>query len=437
MQFDKITEFLFNQLIKNEDLNVNLDSENSTFVRFNNSQVRQATHVDQNVLTLTMRDQSKEAKVSVNITGELNKDKILLSNSIRKLRSEVKILTPHPRYTPFKNNGTSQKISHKQLPTDKKILNEIFTVTKGCDFAGFLAKGPMIRANANSKGQKHWFEINPFFLDYSIYNGPKAVKGCYANSEWNSNELEQTITESKYFLNLMNKPVQKLERGKYRTYLAPAAMAEIVGLLKWGAFSYENFKAGNSAFKKLYEKESILSSHFSIRENFSLGMSPLFNDLGESGEELVNLITNGLLKNFLISSKSSHQFNIPTNFASSSESPRAAEILPGTLKREDIFKELDSGVYLSNLHYLNWSDLNHARVTGMTRYACFLVEDGEIKGPIQDMRFDESLFDLFGKNLVNLTNFQTFDTDVSTYFNRNVGGSLLPGLLAKEFTFTL
>ena len=32
-----------------------------------------------------------------------------------------------------------------------------------------------------------------------------------------------------------------------------------------------------------------------------------------------------------------------------------------------------------NLHYLNWSDNIGGRITGMTRYACFWVENGEIK----------------------------------------------------------
>ena len=69
---------------------------------------------------------------------------------------------------------------------------------------------------------------------------------------------------------------------------------------------------------------------------------------------------------------------------------------PGGLGREAIFKELGTGIYLSNLHYLNWSDSFEGRITGMTRYACLWVENGRIIGPIETMRWDDSIYRLFG-----------------------------------------
>lgn len=113
------------------------------------------------------------------------------------------------------------------------------------------------------------------------------------------------------------------------------------------------------------------------------------------------------------------------------------EILPGTLRREDILKELGTGLYLSNLHYLNWSDRLNARITGMTRYACFWVENGEIVAPIEDLRFDESLYDCLGANLLNITDFEEVDPMVSTYESRAFGGKKVPGMLIKDFKFTL
>lgn len=98
---------------------------------------------------------------------------------------------------------------------------------------------------------------------------------------------------------------------------------------------------------------------------------------------------------------------------------------------------LDTGLYLSNLHYLNWSDRPTARVTGMTRYACFWVEGGEIFAPIAHLRFDESLYRCWGDNLIALTNGLEFIPDVDTYGSRQLGGSWAPGLLVQDFTYTL
>ena len=99
--------------------------------------------------------------------------------------------------------------------------------------------------------------------------------------------------------------------------------------------------------------------------------------------------------------------------------------------------QLETGLYVSNLHYLNWSDHSTGRITGMTRYACFWVENGEIVAPIENLRFDESLYHFWGENLVNFTNFQEFIPEVDTYGSRQLGGRLVPGMLVEDFTYTL
>ena len=125
------------------------------------------------------------------------------------------------------------------------------------------------------------------------------------------------------------------------------------------------------------------------------------------------------------------------NGANSSETLRAPEMSPGNLAFEQILPSLDTGLYVSNLHYLNWSDRPTGRITGMTRYACFWVENGEIIAPIENLRFDESLYRFWGENLVDLTNFQEFIPEVGTYESRQLGGSLVPGMLVNDFTYTL
>lgn len=95
---------------------------------------------------------------------------------------------------------------------------------------------------------------------------------------------------------------------------------------------------------------------------------------------------------------------------------------------KNILRTLDTGLYISNLHYLNWSDQNSRRITGMTRYACFWVESGQIKSPIQDLRFDETLYHFPESGLIGLTD---------TYEQRSVDGVKIPGLLVNDFNYTL
>jgi predicted Zn-dependent protease len=78
------------------------------------------------------------------------------------------------------------------------------------------------------------------------------------------------------------------------------------------------------------------------------------------------LIQAGQLVNTLINSRTAKEYGKVANGANGSESLRSPEVLPGTLPAADILKALDTGLYLSNLHYLNWSDRPTGRITGMT-----------------------------------------------------------------------
>ena len=73
----------------------------------------------------------------------------------------------------------------------------------------------------------------------------------------------------------------------------------------------------------------------------------------------------------------------------------------------------------------------------MTRFACLWVENGKITAPIADMRWDESLYNMFGANLLALTKERKLFVETSTYEERAVGGCLLPGILVKDFNCTL
>jgi predicted Zn-dependent protease len=73
----------------------------------------------------------------------------------------------------------------------------------------------------------------------------------------------------------------------------------------------------------------------------------------------------------------------------------------------------------------------------MTRFACFWVEDGKIAAPIKDMRFDESLYRLWGDKLAGLGRQRSLVLETGSYFHRDLGGALLPGMLVEGLTFTL
>jgi predicted Zn-dependent protease len=435
--FNPLCDLLLDSLKSEEHLSIDLSGEQSHFMRFNNGKVRQTGTVDDGEVSLRLSHNQRTAIASIPFTGNIEVDSITALDALKDLREELPHLPEDPYLVLPQNYGSSREVYSGQLLDPSEAPQAILPMVQDIDFTGIYASGPIVRANANSAGQRHWFATETFFLDYSmIAPSEKAVKATLAGQTWIAEQFRSQIEESKAQLQILDCPVKTIAPGRYRTYLAPAAITEILTMFSWESVSEASMRQGNSALAKLRDGKA-LSPLFSLRENFSRGTVPRFNTLGEVAPEEVPLIVNGKLENTLVNARTAKEYNVVSNAANGSESLRAPEVSMGTLSTKEILKQLDTGLYLSNLHYLNWSDRPGGRITGMTRYACFWVEQGEIIAPIQDLRFDDSLYAFLGENLEAVTNFQSFVADVDTYEARSLGGCLVPGMLIRDFTFTL
>lgn len=435
--FRALTENLLAQLREGEQLNINLSAEDMLYLRFNASRVRQNTDVSQRVVTLTLQANGRSVEMSRTLSGQLAPDQALLTALLADCRSEVPVLPADPHQVPMRNNGSSEEEFAGELLDVQALMSAILGPAQDCDLAGLYAGGFMVRANRNSVGQDHWFATQSFFLDYSLYHGPKAAKGNYAGARWDAAAWVANLARTRSMLELLQRPAVKVQPGQYRTYLAPRAFSDLVGMLGWNALSAGAWKQGRSPFKKLAEGEVSLSEKLTLGENFAMGLTPRFNAQGEVSPGQLPLIHQGRLQTLLVNSRTAKEYGLQSNAAAESEAPRSLEVMSGTLPESQVLAALDTGLYLSNLHYLNWSDPVSARVTGMTRFACFWVEKGQIVGPIEDLRWDQSLFDALGPNLLALTDRAEIDPACDTYFARATGGAKVPGALIDHFTFTL
>jgi predicted Zn-dependent protease len=436
-QFNQLSDLLIAKLASDEHLSLELSGEQSQFIRFNRARVRQVGTVADANLTLRLICQDRTAYASLPFTGELEADLTQGLTQLAFLRQEVRQLPVDPYIVLPENKGSSREVYTGELLPAEQAVGVILAAVTDLDFTGIYAAGTQVRANSNSAGQRHWFATESFFLDYSlIAPSEKAVKATLAGRQWQPEQYQTQIQQAKAQLARLDQPVHQVKPGQYRTYFAPAATAELMTMLSWGAISEASLRQGGSALAKLREGE-LLSPLFNLRESFSQGSTPRFNELGEVAPIELPLITAGELTHTLVSSRTAKEYGLVSNGASAWEGQRAAELLPGKLAASDILQQLDTGLYLSNLHYLNWSDLTGGRVTGMTRYACFWVEQGEIVAPIQDLRFDDSLYRFWGSQLLALTDFQEMIPEIGTYDQRALGGMLAPGMLVQDFTFTL
>jgi predicted Zn-dependent protease len=436
--FDRVLASLNQSLHPNEQFTLRLQGEVSQFTRFNHAKVRQTGIVRDGSLQLKLISQQRSSSVEFPFTGDIEFDLQQALAALESLRIEVPQLPIDPYLVLPTGNTTSREVHGGKLLPDPDVIGTLLPVVDGLDFTGLYAAGVVIRGYADSSGQKHWFATESYTLDYSLFTATEqAVKGTLAGSHWDTTAYQSKIAESKTQLARLAQPLKTIERGKYRTYLAPAATADLLGMLSWGGISESALQQGRSCFGALQRGEQFLSPQLTISENFQRGLVPRFNELGEIAPANLTLIDRGQLANTLVNTRTAKEYQKVANGANRGESLRSAEISPGDLTLDRILASLDTGLYLSNLHYLNWSDRPTGRVTGMTRYACFWIERGEIVAPIANLRFDESLYRCWGDNLLALTDTLEFIPDVDTYGSRQLGGSWAPGALVENFTYTL
>ncbi len=433
-----LNNYIFSLLDSSETLITNISGENSQFIRFNNSKVRQTGLIDDMSFSMTLISNNKKTAISMTLKGNEQKDKLLISDYLNKLRDNIKYLPEDPFIVMPVLSDSSKEINSGELLNYKDSVNHLLPVMQGVDLTGIWASGKIFSGNANSLGLEHWFETETFGLDYSLITpSKKMVKACFAGTHWDQNQYENFVKESKNKLKLMYKNPVKIDPGKYRTYIAPDGVSDLLSMLSWGGISEASIQQGDSSLIKLKNLESKLSPCFTLSEDFSNGMVPRFNGMGEVAPEKLPLIVAGTLKNTLVSSRTEKEYNVPTNYASSDEGLRAPIMTAGDLNERDVLGNIDKGVYLSNLHYLNWSDRIGGRITGMTRYACFWVENGKIVAPIENMRFDDTIYNIFGSNLERSTDKLHLVPNVGTYDGRNLGGTYCPGIMLSSFSLTL
>ncbi len=436
--FNKVSDHLQTLLQGEEVFTSDFQSEDSDFVRFNKSDVRQAGAVSQKVLSVDLIEGRKHATGSVSLTGHFELDRPRVEQVIGNLREQRAHLPEDPHLQVAEEVHSTDRKMEDHLPEGEAAISEIRGAGEGRDLVGIYASGGIHSGFSNSFGQRNWYSNYSYNLDWSFYHQKdKAVKTGYAGFEWNAQDFSRKVNWASEQLNVLSHGPQTINPGKYRVYLAPAALYDIIGIMSWGGFGLKSHRTKQTPLLKMVTGEEQLNPAVTILEDSKGGTSPQFQEQGYIRPDQVTLIQEGKFQDCLVSPRSSKEYGVPTNGATMSESPESIDVAAGKIPMEQTLKELDTGIFINNVWYLNFSDRTACRTTGMTRFATFWVENGEIKAPLNVMRFDETIYRMLGSNLAGLTADREMILDAGSYFRRATSSGRLPGILVDDFTLTL
>ncbi len=435
--FFELIDMLCGILRGEEVLLANISCEESDFVRFNHSAVRQAGTVHQRYLKLGLIVGQRHLSATTTLCGNRRTDHLRAQTTLALLRDRLSHVPEDPYLLYATEPRNSEHLSTNRLRRCDDVLEEIFRTGQGRDMVGLYAGGGIYRGFANSLGQRNWFETYTFHLDWCFYHETdKAVKTTYAGFEWNDADFSRKVDSADKQLAILSRPAKTLHPGGYRVYLAPEALNEFVGLIL-GGFGLKQQRTRTTSLLKMTEGGATLSPAVTIRENTRKGTSPNFQSEGFIKPDEVPLIGAGSYGGCLISPRSAKEYEVPTNGASAGEGPQSLDMSGGTLPRDEALKRLGKGVWIDRLWYLNYSDRPACRITGMTRFATFWVEGGRIQAPLNVMRFDETAYRVLGEKLIDLTAERDFIPGSSTHGGRSMKSARVPGALVDDFTFTL
>jgi predicted Zn-dependent protease len=107
-----------------------------------------------------------------------------------------------------------------------------------------------------------------------------------------------------------------------------------------------------------------------------------------------------------------------------------AVIMAGTDQSlEDLIKGTEKGILVTRLWYIRSVDPQTVLLTGLTRDGTFYIENGEIKFPVKNFRFNES-------PIIMLNNLEALGKPERTVSGESNINALIPPMKIRDFTFS-
>ncbi|MEW6522213.1 MAG: TldD/PmbA family protein [Bacillota bacterium] len=228
---------------------------------------------------------------------------------------------------------------------------------------------------------------------------------------------------------------EKVEPGEYEVILEPAAAANVlmyVALLGFSALAVQegrSFLAGKLGEKVFGDNITVWDDGLDPR-----GMPMPFDGEGQPKRKLM-LVENGVAKNVVYDSftakkegKESTGHAGPGRFGFG-PIPTNLFFGAGDATMEDMIRSTKKGILVTRFHYTNPVHPLRVVVTGMTRDGTFLVEDGEIKCAVKNLRFTDSM-------IRTLNHVDMIGKDWGFEGAMGLGGGMIPALKVSKFAFT-
>ena len=288
--------------------------------------------------------------------------------------------------------------------------------------AGFLNDSAGFRAIMNSKGLFAYNKGTNVDFTVTMRTNDGTGSGWVTRdfndiSKFNSEEAAKVAIDKA----VMSREARAIEPGRYTVILEPAASVDLLNNMR-GSFNARTADEGRSFMSK--DGGTKLGQKI-VDERVNIWSDPLHPEVPTStwnGEGMplkkTSWIENGVVKNLAYSRYWAEQKGVdPVPF------PPNLIMEGGSASLEDLIKSTKRGILVTRLWYIRGVDPQTLLYTGLTRDGTFYIENGEIRYPVKNFRFNES-------PIIMLNNLEELGQQV------RIDGNLIPYLKVRDFTFT-
>ncbi|UDF03942.1 TldD/PmbA family protein [Asticcacaulis sp. AND118] len=295
--------------------------------------------------------------------------------------------------------------------------------------AGFLSDGQGFSAFANSNGNFGYQKSTS--MDYTCTVRTEDGRG----SGWVARNL-QDVTAFKPDTEIqiaMKKAAESadakaLEPGKYTVIMEPAATAGLISFMM-NYFDARSADEGRSFLSKKGGGNKLGEQVYDPRVT-------LYADPSHPEAAVLPWDGEGLPRKRLLIIEKGKVVNLQYSRFWAQKQGKTADASPGNLIMEggtkstmDLVRSTQKGILVTRTWYIRMVDPQTVLLTGLTRDGTFYVENGQIKHPVKNFRFNES-------PVIMLNNIEELGKPVRVGDDESPFVMMIPAMKLRDFTFT-
>jgi predicted Zn-dependent protease len=419
---------------KAEQCEVNLNCSDSGNLRYARNAVSTSGGISSNSLVVSSAFGKKLGTATINEFDDASLEKV-----VRRAEELAQLAPENPEFMPFlgpqeygAESPTFSPATAAVTPKDRAdavqaSLKEAMDAKLNA--AGFLSNSVGCSAMMNSKGLFAYNTSTDVAFNITVRTDDGKGSG-YATRGYNDfsklNAKADTAIAAKKAMSSLT--AKAIEPGKYTVILEPTAVAVMLENLFY-SLDARQADEGRSFMSKTGGKTKVGEQLVDERVNiYSDPWNPELPTATWSGDgrpqQKINWVEKGVVKNLYSSRYWAQKTGIkpiPT--------PGGMIMQGGTKSLEELIKGTEKGILVTRLWYIRTVDPQTLLLTGLTRDGTFYIENGEIKFPVKNFRFNES-------PIIMLNNLDEIGVTERTVSAESEANYLLPPLRIRDFTFT-